>query len=72
MKISNITIDNRRAWMLDNGALNLVMLKGGGHIASIMCLEKPGINPLWTPVWTTMEPWQYRADPVSSSKPMIW
>lgn len=37
------------------------MLVEGGHIAEILD-KRSGVNPLWTPVWPSMEPFEY--DPV--------
>lgn len=59
MRIRNITWRGRRAWELDNGCLALTLLRGGGHIAGLELRSRPRTNPLWTPAWRTMEPWQY-------------
>lgn len=46
---------NRRAVQLENDTLRLTVLVEGGHIAEI--LHKPsGVNPLWTPPWSSIEP----------------
>lgn len=50
----------RAAWELDNGILMVVMLAGGGHIARLALASQPDLNPLWTPPWPTVEPWQFR------------
>ena len=60
MSIRNILWEGRRAWSLANDRLELIVLAGGGHIAAVTHAERPGLNPLWTPPWPGMEPWQYR------------
>ena len=50
----------RKGWELDNGALNLVTLQGGGHLASLTHCDRPDVNPFWVPAWKTIEPWAYR------------
>lgn len=61
MKITRTEFRGRKAWQMDNGAITLTLLVGGGHIAGLELHERPGINPLWEPPWTSMEPWAYRA-----------
>jgi len=51
----------RKAWTIQNGVLSLVVLQGGGHLASLTLQALPHVNPLWTPIWDTIEPWQYSA-----------
>ncbi len=45
----------RRAAGLENGRLRVTVLEGGGHIAEILD-KATGVNPLWTPVWPSIEP----------------
>jgi hypothetical protein len=40
---------------LENDLLSLVILPGGGHIASLTLKSNP-INPLWEPTWKSIEP----------------
>src|ERR1700719_4352461 len=48
----------RRAAVIENSHLRVTVLTEGGHIAEI--LDKgTGVNPLWTPPWTSMEPSRY-------------
>ena len=61
MRIAGCKFGSRRAWELDNGKLRLVMLQGGGHIASVALNGQPSVNPLWRPVWRGLEPWEYKA-----------
>jgi hypothetical protein len=48
----------RRAAVLENDVLRVTVLEEGGHIAEI-CDKATGINPLWTPPWTSVEPSAY-------------
>ena len=50
-----ITYRNRRAVSIENGALRVTVLEGGGHIAEIFD-KAAGVNPLWTPEWPSIEP----------------
>lgn len=61
MKVGTTTISGRKAWFLDNDAIIVTMTQGGGHIASLELRDRKGINPMWTPVWKSLEPWQYNA-----------
>jgi len=61
VKIRNTIFRRRKGWEIDNEALSLVMLQGGGHIASVVLNGKRRVNPMWVPIWRTIEPWQYRA-----------
>jgi len=45
----------RRAASIANEFLRVTVLAEGGHIAEVFDLET-GINPLWTPPWTSIEP----------------
>lgn len=60
MHIRTTTLRGRKGWELDNGTLSLTMLQGGGHLASLVHRDSPRINPLWVPIWKTIEPWSYR------------
>ena len=53
---------NRRAASIENDALRVTVLEGGGHLAEIFD-KATGVNPLWTPVWPSMEPSAF--DPAS-------
>src|SRR6187200_513660 len=48
----------RRAAVVENDALRVTVLEEGGHIAEIFD-KRSGINPLWTPPWTSIEPSAY-------------
>jgi hypothetical protein len=49
---------NRRATSIENDALRVTVLHEGGHIAEIFD-KQTGINPLWTPPWSSIEPSTY-------------
>ena len=55
---------DREAFTLSNGLVELVSLTGGGHIAEFRFTEQsglPALNPLWVPPWKTIEPFRYQA-----------
>src|SRR5712691_578310 len=45
----------RRAAIVENDDVRVTTLEEGGHIAEILD-KRSGINPLWTPPWTSIEP----------------
>jgi len=51
---------NRAATSIENHALRVTVLHEGGHIAEILD-KRTGINPLWIPPWTSIEPSAYDA-----------
>lgn len=48
----------RRAAFVENEHVRVTVLEEGGHIAEILD-KRSGINPLWTPPWTSIEPSTY-------------
>ena len=48
----------RSAASIENDDLRVTVLDEGGHIAEMLD-KKTGINPLWTPPWTSIEPSEY-------------
>jgi hypothetical protein len=48
----------RRAVAIENDQIRVTVLEGGGHIAEILD-KATGVNPLWTPLWRSMEPDQF-------------
>ena len=48
----------RRAALVENDDLRVTVLEEGGHIAEMLD-KRSGINPLWTPPWTSIEPSRY-------------
>ena len=53
--------NGRRAAVLENAALRVTVLEGGGHIASILD-KASGVSPLWIPPWPSIEPSAYDPD----------
>jgi hypothetical protein len=51
----------RAGWRLSNGALELVALTGGGHLASLRRLNPESPNLLWEAPWRTIEPASFKA-----------
>ena len=47
--------NNREAVSIENEEVRVVVLPGGGHIAAIEH-KSSGVNPLWTPPWTSVDP----------------
>lgn len=60
MKIIPETVDGRKTWRLDNDALTLTVMQGGGHFQSLALTADPSLNPFWTPHWKSMEPWRFQ------------
>jgi hypothetical protein len=50
----------RRAVQIENEFVRLTVTVEGGHIAEILD-KRSGVNPLWTPPWTSIEPSVYSA-----------
>ncbi len=48
----------RRAAAIENDDVRVTVLEEGGHIAEILD-KRSGVNPLWTPPWTSIEPSTY-------------
>ena len=53
--MNEIVYRNRRASQIENDQVRVTVFVEGGHIAEILC-KQTGINPLWTPPWTSIEP----------------
>src|SRR5262245_49359573 len=51
----------RRAVSVENADLRVTVLEEGGHIAEIFD-KQTGLNPLWMPIWPSIEPSTYHAD----------
>lgn len=49
------TFLGRRAAAIENEHLRLTVVHGGGHIAEVLD-KRTGVNPLWVPPWTSIEP----------------
>jgi len=61
MKVGTTVWKGREAWELDNDTVRLVVVKGGGNIASVTHRKRRSVNPLWEPVWGPVEPWNFKA-----------
>ena len=55
------TFNGRRAVFVENDALRVTVLEGGGHIASVLD-KASGVSPLWIPPWPSIEPSAYSPD----------
>jgi len=58
LKCEEATFRGRRAFTLSNDAIEVTLLTGGGHLAS-MRLTGSDLNPLWEPPWPAIEPEDY-------------
>lgn len=47
--------NGRRAAQIENDLLRVTVLEEGGHIAEVFD-KRAGVNPLWIPHWTSVEP----------------
>lgn len=56
------TYHGRKAWSLQNAKVKVIVVPGGGHIASFTLRKGPGadVNPLWLPPWKSVEPGGWR------------
>jgi len=51
----------RSGWRLSNGLVELTVLNGGGHLASLRRLRPESPNLLWEAPWKTIDPARFRA-----------
>lgn len=56
--MAHVRYHGRRAAALENDAVRITVLEGGGHIAEVLD-KATGVNPLWTPPWPSIEPAAY-------------
>ncbi|MGH7971962.1 MAG: hypothetical protein ACREIC_24895, partial [Limisphaerales bacterium] len=56
--MSQIEHRGRRANLLENEALQIVVMAEGGHIA-VVTDKATGLSPLWVPPWPSIEPSRY-------------
>ncbi len=52
-------MDERAGYRVSAGWGHVGVLEGGGHICELALNSVPGVNPLWRPQWTTMDPEEY-------------
>ena len=50
--------NGRRTESIENSDLRITVLRSGGHIAEILD-KRTGVNPLWTPPWSSIDPTDY-------------
>lgn len=55
---SNI-LDGRAGYRVGAEWGSIAVLQGGGHICELQLRSVPGVNPLWRPQWTTIDPDRY-------------
>ena len=55
------TFRNRHVAQLENDGLRVTVTAEGGHVAEITHTPT-GVNPLWTPPWTSIEPSTYNLE----------
>ncbi len=60
MKIIPQTVGERKKWTLNNDAVTLAVMQGGGHFCALTINADPSLNPFWVPHWKTMEPWRFQ------------
>jgi len=53
--LQRTTFRGRRAASLENAAMHVTVLEGGGHIAAVTD-KASNVSPLWVPPWPSIEP----------------
>ena len=56
---STSILDSRAGYCLRAEWGRVAVLEGGGHICELGLNSVPGVNPLWKPNWTTIDPDRY-------------
>jgi hypothetical protein len=56
--VPNTTYKGRRAVAVENENLRVTVTQEGGHVAEILD-KRSGVNPLWSPIWPSIEPSAY-------------
>ncbi|MFY9910932.1 MAG: hypothetical protein WCF22_17645 [Candidatus Sulfotelmatobacter sp.] len=49
-------LDRRAGYRLTPDWGHIAVLEGGGHICELGLKQVPGVNPLWKPQWTSIDP----------------
>ncbi len=57
-RVSDV-LDGRAGCRLNAEWGHVSVLQSGGHICELSLNSVPGVNPLWRPQWTTMDPGRY-------------
>jgi hypothetical protein len=58
---SKNVMDGRSGFRLRTDWGHVSVLEGGGHICELNLNACSGVNPLWRPPWTTIDPFKYTA-----------
>lgn len=72
------TVHGRPAWVLENGAIRIAVLKGGGHIAEVRQTTgdaRRDVNPMRVPHYPTIDPQTYddaRHNEIYGDDPHRW
>ncbi len=53
-------MDGRSGFRLRADWGSVSVLEGGGHICELNLNACPGVNPLWRPLWATIDPSEYK------------
>jgi len=56
---SSDVVDGRGGYRISADWGHVSVLEGGGHICELGLNSVPGVNPLWRPQWTTIDPGDY-------------
>jgi len=56
---SSNVLDGRAGYYIRAEWGSVAVLEGGGHICELSLNSAPGVNPLWRPPWTTIDPDSY-------------
>ena len=56
---SRDVLDGRAGFRMNALWGHVSVLAGGGHICELGLNSVPGVNPLWRPEWTTIDPDRY-------------
>jgi hypothetical protein len=56
---SRDVLDGRAGFRMNAAWGHVSVLAGGGHICELGLNSVPGVNPLWRPEWTTIDPGRY-------------
>src|SRR5204862_2867514 len=59
--LQRTTFYGRRAASLENAAMRVTVLEGGGHIAAVTD-KASNVSPLWVPPWPSIEPSAFRPE----------
>lgn len=52
-------LDERAGYRISTDWGQIAVLEGGGHLCELQLTSHPGLNPMWKPHWTTLDPQHY-------------